>query len=355
MRSRMGRGPENLSRRDCGALIGLELMFLMTVIILELVIPLRTAENRSRAADISRKIATAALSFALAQGRPPASLDDLSGFLDEELLAGVMDGYLFQVQAAAPGKVRIAGRPAAPGLTGDVDLTLEVDHWTGVIGEPGWTPSPGADAARNAMLTEVQAVTVRVMEDLLRNDPTAPKGAELMQHLCDPVTIASAFAELDEDGDGRVSPDEILSPRLRAVEDLEPFLAQMLPLLQFGAGNEDTATLPGAALENGLTECSLPLFPPFHRGDANGDASADISDAVAIFGFLFLGGAAPGCLEAANSNDDATLDISDGIYLLSFLFTGGPAPLPPGPPSGDCGEDPPGVYSTLGCLVYDSC
>jgi len=38
--------------------------------------------------------------------------------------------------------------------------------------------------------------------------------------------------------------------------------------------------------------------------------------------------------EACNANDDERLDISDAVYLLGFLFLGGPSPPPPYPEPG---------------------
>ena len=85
----------------------------------------------------------------------------------------------------------------------------------------------------------------------------------------------------------------------------------------------------------------------FIRGDANGDGAVDIADPVATLGFLFLGDAAPGCLEAANTNDDGEVDISDAVHTLNYLFVGG-APIPP--PFPEKGTDPtpgaPGCFST---------
>jgi hypothetical protein len=93
--------------------------------------------------------------------------------------------------------------------------------------------------------------------------------------------------------------------------------------------------------------------PSFHRGDPNADGTTDLSDAIAIFGFLFLGDDAPTCQESADSNHDGKVDISDGIHVLSWLFAGGPPPAPPGPPPAPCGQD---VDSPdLGCETYPGC
>jgi hypothetical protein len=93
----------------------------------------------------------------------------------------------------------------------------------------------------------------------------------------------------------------------------------------------------------------------FRRGDSNGDGEADVSDAIALLGHLFLGQPGPGCADAADANDDEDLDISDAIALLGFLFLGAPAPPAPGP-EGPCGPDPArGRGERLGCEGYAGC
>jgi hypothetical protein len=75
----------------------------------------------------------------------------------------------------------------------------------------------------------------------------------------------------------------------------------------------------------------------FVRGDANRDGRADISDAVAILGFLFLGDEALGCEDAADVDDNGRIEITDAIALLNHLFLGHPAPPAPYP---EAGSDP---------------
>jgi hypothetical protein len=67
----------------------------------------------------------------------------------------------------------------------------------------------------------------------------------------------------------------------------------------------------------------------FYRGDANGDRRVDISDAVHLVRFLFLGGPPPSCEDAADANDDGRLDLADVTSLLAYLFLGGPQLPPP--------------------------
>ncbi len=77
---------------------------------------------------------------------------------------------------------------------------------------------------------------------------------------------------------------------------------------------------------------------PFRRGDANADGEIDITDAVAILGFLFQGVPLTlSCEKAADTNDSATLDITDAVYLLRFLYSSGAVPPAPFP---GCGSDP---------------
>lgn len=77
------------------------------------------------------------------------------------------------------------------------------------------------------------------------------------------------------------------------------------------------------------------LLVPFIRGDANGDATVDVSDTVRILLYL-SSGATITCLDAADGNDDGRVDISDSVYLLANLFQGGPSPPAPFP---GCGTD----------------
>ncbi|MCZ6651973.1 MAG: amidohydrolase family protein, partial [Planctomycetota bacterium] len=73
----------------------------------------------------------------------------------------------------------------------------------------------------------------------------------------------------------------------------------------------------------------LALDVEFRRGDCNDDGTVDISDAVCILNWLFLGGTAPGCVAATNVDGVGQLTITDPIYLLTHLFRGGPVPVEP--------------------------
>ena len=89
------------------------------------------------------------------------------------------------------------------------------------------------------------------------------------------------------------------------------------------------------------------------RGDSNDDGGANLTDAVHVLGYLFLQGATPGCLEAANANDDGEVNLTDAVYLLNYLFLAGPEL--PAPGNVVCGVDPVASASQLGCICYRSC
>jgi hypothetical protein len=75
----------------------------------------------------------------------------------------------------------------------------------------------------------------------------------------------------------------------------------------------------------------------FERGDFNVDGSVDVSDAVATLNYLFTGGVAPSCMDAADSNDDGQINIADPSATLAALFLGG---TPISAPTGGVGIDP---------------
>ena len=129
-----------------------------------------------------------------------------------------------------------------------------------------------------------------------------------------------------------------------------------------GAGDVNGDGLPDVLLSARLTSASFPrnsgavyvVFgrdtirsPRFRRG-ATGDADVlDLSDAIRLLGYLFLGDAEPPCLDAADADDSGTLDVTDAVRVLAYLFLGGEAPSDPGPLS--CGVDPTG--DALGCAT----
>ena len=82
-------------------------------------------------------------------------------------------------------------------------------------------------------------------------------------------------------------------------------------------GNESDSSAAAEATPEALGGSQIP-------GDFNQDAGVDISDAISVFGYLFLGRTAPDCPAGLDFNGDSALDLSDGIGALNWLFQGGP-------------------------------
>ena len=88
----------------------------------------------------------------------------------------------------------------------------------------------------------------------------------------------------------------------------------------------------------GTATCEMTPSESFRRGDVDSSGDLNITDPVALLGFLFLGGTAPRCPDAADADDSGDFNITDPISILGYLFLGGSAPPAPGPQ--ECGSDP---------------
>ena len=76
----------------------------------------------------------------------------------------------------------------------------------------------------------------------------------------------------------------------------------------------------------------------FRRGDANHDGLVNIADPIWLLTYLFSGGEAPPCLDAADADDSGTLTLADPIAILQYINGFGPVLPAPGPLL--CGIDP---------------
>jgi PKD repeat protein len=72
----------------------------------------------------------------------------------------------------------------------------------------------------------------------------------------------------------------------------------------------------------------------FIRGDSNGDGTIDLSDAVAVLNFLFIGTGTLDCHDAGDADDNGVLELTDAVRILGFLFQGLAAPPQPHPLAG---------------------
>ncbi len=67
-------------------------------------------------------------------------------------------------------------------------------------------------------------------------------------------------------------------------------------------------------------------YPSYLCGDANGNGTRNISDAVYLINYIFAGGPAPSPVIAGDANCSNAVSISDVVYLINYIFSGGAAP-----------------------------
>ena len=143
--------------------------------------------------------------------------------------------------------------------------------------------------------------------------------------------------------------DDVAAPTLTYVDD-DPLLVP---------GTEYCYTVKSKAgdLTSGPSDpsCGTPTAPgvgPFIRGDCNGDGAVtgQVTDAVFLLTFNFLGGDPPPCAAACDINGDSmfTGQVTDAVYILNYNFLGGTAPPAPFP---KCGKSTLASDKALGCLT----
>lgn len=84
-----------------------------------------------------------------------------------------------------------------------------------------------------------------------------------------------------------------------------------------------------AGNESGFGTAESFAYIEYLCGDANGDLTVNIGDAVYLVTYIFKGGPAPDPVESGDANCDGSTNIGDAVYLVTYIFKGGPAPCCP--------------------------
>jgi len=61
-------------------------------------------------------------------------------------------------------------------------------------------------------------------------------------------------------------------------------------------------------------------------GDCNADGNVNVSDAVFIINFVFVGGSEPEPMESGEVNCDGGVNVSDAVYIINYVFVSGSEP-----------------------------
>jgi hypothetical protein len=64
-------------------------------------------------------------------------------------------------------------------------------------------------------------------------------------------------------------------------------------------------------------------------GDADGNGTVIVADAVYVIDFIFKGGPTPAPLPAGDANGDGFVNVTDAVYVITYIFQAGPEPICP--------------------------
>jgi hypothetical protein len=89
----------------------------------------------------------------------------------------------------------------------------------------------------------------------------------------------------------------------------------------------------------GAVEGIAPPVAGYTRGDTDANRVLNLTDALVILRYLYLGSGEPPCLAAADVDADEAVKAEDAIFLLNYLFITGEPPIP-APGTRDCAPLP---------------
>ncbi len=90
-------------------------------------------------------------------------------------------------------------------------------------------------------------------------------------------------------------------------------------------------TLAGTAVQTAVGDVQTPTYTiaqgfwnkaiaPCRRGDADGNGSSSISDAVYIINYIFVDGPAPISACGGDGDGNGYVNISDAVWLIRYIF-----------------------------------
>jgi hypothetical protein len=248
--------------------------------------------------------------------------------------------------------------------TGDIDLDGDLDLITSSFDDQNMTVlrNDGSgnfdvDRVYDAIgaVTQVVAVDLNGDRNLDLAASIAEAGSQIgiffgnemgvfsgpVYHAVDGQSEFLCAADLDGDGDQDLASLpyvmlELISYLLNPGDgNFDPYFSE--PLAGMGPNDICAADFNGdgrldlaiAYVEAGVFAVKMNKEPEFMTGDANGDQTVNVSDAVYVINYVFAGGDPPEPYQAGDSNCDAIVNVSDAVWVINYVFVGGPEP-------GDC-------------------
>ena len=249
---------------------------------------------------------------------------------------GFTTGSYGTMYLSGAGTFGSGGPPSGAAIAARTGYRTLNSNFTGTGGVPVYSAARGfirsnASRAGNYVLFEGVTLDTLTITPWMANDRSNFHGVGMTG-----IQLVSANAEIcgngaDDDGDGDVDCEDSDCPACPEICDN-------------GIDDDRDRDIDCDDDDCAETAACLVALVPFVRGDSNGDAEVNISDATFTLQNLFLGGREPDCNNAADANGDGLINISDPTFSLNHLFLGG-APMPA--PYPECGTD--AGDEVLGC------